>query len=391
MAAKAFYLFGISMAKGYGKFGIEPATTVIVSLANAALVVVLLLSGASLTAFLWLFALAGVGHVTITTVLLRRARLVPDGGEIEHSIRVRLRQHLLWTVILTGVSVLSNGSVATWLLNRLVGSAEVGYFVIAGALTRGGVELLSSGLTTVLMPVMAHAFGEKGKAGVSSILCDAFRYFQFLGLLLAGAGSLVAPAIVDLAYGPGYQPVVKVVVIMVIVGGLALSEGAFGAVLSTTDNQRLRAGFSIFSVAVSAALAFALIPNYGLEGAVAAFASARLLVFLVLVISVSRFMELRLPFRETILQGTSALVAGALSLGLLLAGNAWWWHFLAGITYAIVFVACTVLLGAWRAKDVVVAASLISRYPRVLGALKPAANRWAARLMDRDREGDRQD
>ena len=382
MFTKGFYLFDISMAKGYGRFGIEAATTVIMSVVNLLITVALVLTGAPLIWFIGLFALVSGGHMASSTVMLRRAKLIPMAGDIEPTIRVRVRQHLIWTVVLTGVAVLSNRSIETWLLNTLVGPAEVGYFAIAAALTRGGVDLLSSGLTTVLMPAMAHAYGAGGQRGVNMILSDSFRYFQFLGFLLAGSGTLLAPVVVMLMYGPRYEPVVDVLRVMVVIGGLALSEGAFGAVLSTTDNQRLRAGFAIFSVSISAAAAFLLIPKYGLYGAILAHAISRTIVFVATMLGISRFMALQLPLREIGRLTMSALTAAVLAGGVSLAWPAWWVNLIASVLYAIVFVACTIVLRAWKSKDVWQLARLTARFPRLSVGVQARIERWAATLQD---------
>ena len=73
-----------------------------------------------------------------------------------------------------------------------VGPAEVGFFAIGAALTRGGVELLASGVNSVLMPLMAHGYGQGGTTRVHAILSDSLRLYGFAGLLLAGVGFMWA-------------------------------------------------------------------------------------------------------------------------------------------------------------------------------------------------------
>ncbi|MGA9421322.1 MAG: lipopolysaccharide biosynthesis protein, partial [Rhodanobacteraceae bacterium] len=349
--AKGQFMFGISIAKGYGRFDVEALSTVVVSLLNAVAVGVLMVLHAALLAYLLLFAVTCVAYGVLGAIMLRRANIVEAHGSLAAPLRSRLKHHLLWTVVLTIGNQFSNKSVETYLLNAVVGPAAVGFFAIASALTRGGIELLCSGLTSVLMPSMAHAFGAQGQERVNTILSHSVRYFQFLGLLIAGAGVFWAPVAVELMYGTRYEPVVNVLRIMIAVGGLTLAEGAFGALLSTTDNQRLRAGFSIVSIAATVIAAIALIPKYGLIGAVLAHAISRLAVVVFTTSSIVRIMHLRLPWRELGRLLLAAVLAALLGAATLMVAPGKWVGFAAGLVYALTYVGATVALRAWRATD----------------------------------------
>lgn len=382
--AKTFYLFDTSIGKGYGRFDIEALSTVTMSIVNIIAVVVLVVMKAPVMAYLALFACVSVGYGVIAAVMLARGEIMPRREAMEPELLRRLRPHVFWTVILLVVGLLSNKTVETFLLNALVGSAEVGFFSIAAALTRGGVDLLSSGLTTVLMPMMGHAFGVGGAERVKAILSDSVRYFHFLGFLLAGVGVLWADAAISIMYGAQYAPVVNVFRVMVLIGGLTLAEGAFGALLSTTDNQKLRAWFAFFSAVVTSVFAVALVPKYGLAGAVIAHAVSRMLVFAAAMISISRAMSLQLPLRELGLLLLSAGIAAAVSGAVFFASPNMWVHLLAGIVYAVVFVAATVLLRAWKGKDALQLLAVMERFPRAYAALCPHVQAWARRLPHDD-------
>lgn len=375
-AAKAMYLFGISMAKGHGRFEVEALSAVVISLANALAVLVLWWLDAGLMAYLWLFVLTCLAYAAYAAFALRRRGIHAGRGALDADLLRRLRQHLCWTLILTVAVAFGNKSIETWLLNDRVGPAAVGFFTIAAALTRGGLDLLSSGLNTVLMPSMAHAFGASGQQRVNEILADAIRYFQFLGLMLAGVGVLWSAPMVFLMYGPHYEAVNLLLQVMVIVGGLTLPEGALGALLSTTDNQRIRALFAALSIVFSAVAAFSLIPRHGLLGAVAAHAISRVGVFAVTLFGIVRIMQLRLPWREIGLNFLAALLAAVVSAALLELVPGRWTGLVAGIVFALVLLAASIGLRAWRATDVEPVLLLVERMPRLLGWLRPPLQRW---------------
>lgn len=374
--AKTMYLFNISIAKGHGRFDVEAYSAIVISLLNAIAVVILWWMHAALLAYLILFAITCVAYASYATMKLHRGGMRAHFKPLDAALLKRLRHHLVWTVVLTLAAVFSNKSIETWMLNDRIGAAEVAYFTIAASLTRGGLDLLSSGLNTVLMPSMAHAFGASGQQRVNEILSNSLRYFHFLGLMLAGVGVLWSEPAVALMYGPRYATVVDLLRIMVVVGGLTLSEGAFGALLSTTDNQRVRAIFASLSIVFTAIAAIALIPTYGLYGAVAAHAISRSLVFILTLAGIVRIFSLRLPWREIGLLFASALVAAVAAGVLVWALPGPWTELAAGVLYALVYVGMTLRLHAWHHRDAHEVLMLAERYPVLLGWIALHIKRW---------------
>ena len=351
VAAKSRYLFDVSIAKGYGRYAVEAVSALAVGAVNLGCVLLLAAAGASLVHFVAAFSAAGIGYAIVAAGLNRRAGLVPVHGRLDAALQDRVNRHLAWTVLLTTTGLVSSRSIETFLLNAVAGPAEVGFFAIAAALTRGGTGLLTSGLSAVLMPSMAHAFGAQGPRRVATLLSDAVRYFQFAGLLLAGVGVLWSEPVVRLLYGPAFLPVVDVVRIMLLVAGAALAGDAFGAVLTTTDHQRARAVIAVASVVLSAAAAFALVPRFGLIGAVAAHALSTLAIHALTVGLVNRIMETRLPLRELALQFGSAVVAGTVAWTVVAVTPGITGQWLAGIAYALVLPAASIIARAWTGAD----------------------------------------
>lgn len=377
--AKGRFMFEISVAKGHGRFDVEALTTVLVSLANVAAVLFLAWRGAPLTAYLVLFAATCLAYGLAGAWMLHRGGMRPRRAPLDPRLRRRIGHHLGWTLLLVAASVFTNKSVETWLLNALVGAAEVGYFMLAAALARGGVDLLSSGLNSVLMPAMAHAFGAGGSMRVQAILSRSVRYFHFLGLLLAGVGVCWAAVAVRMLYGPQYATVTWLLQVMVLVGGLTLAEGAFGALLSTTDNQRIRAAFGIASIIIGAGAALALIPPFGLAGAIAAHAVSRLLVFALTMGGITRMMRLRLPWRQLARLSLAAVAAGVVAAATRLGVGGLAGGLLAGVAYALVFVVATAGFRAWRQDDADPLVALLERVPPMRPLAGPL-QRWAGRL-----------
>ena len=377
--SKAMFLFDISIGKGHGRFTIEAYSTLAVSVANAVCVLAFWWFGGSLDAFLWLFVAASIAYQVVAAWLLRRATGAPGPAPLETDLLARMRPHLMWTIVLSLVAAFSNASAEIYLLNRLVGPVEVGYFVIAVSLTRGAIDMVASGLTSVLMPVMSHAFGSGGRDRVDAILSDSLRYFQFLGLLAAGVGAFWAESVVRLVYGSDYAAVTTILQWMLVAKGATLGEAAFGALLSTTDNQRLRAMFSAGTLVASLLLAVLLVPAYGLIGALAAYVASRVVLYVAGLGLLVRMLGMRLPLRELGGLSVAALLAAA---GAMLP--LWWFGagagLAAGVVFGLLFLIAARYLGGWKLGDVSKAADFGDQYPRALGWCRGYLTRWRARL-----------
>jgi len=211
---------------------------------------------------------------------------------------------------------------------------------------------------------------------VNTLLGDSVRYCLFLGLVVAGVGVLWSDLGVHIMYGGQYAAVVDVLRVMVLVGGCTLADSAFGALLSTTDNQRQRAAASLIFVVSSALSAFLLVPRYGLMGAVLSNAVSRIIVFIVLASAALRMPGISLPWRKLTRLAAAAIGATVVALAIVAPAPHALTQFAAGGAYLIVFVWLTLRWNAWEAKDAELLISVIDRKPALLGALRPWALRW---------------
>src|SRR5690606_8688686 len=150
------YLLHSSVAKGHGNFGIEASTTNTLGIVGLVATAILMATHQSLAAYLLLLVALGFGHAFMTLLLILRTPIRPSPPAIDAGTLRRLNVHLGWTVVMVLLGTVSNRTIETFLLNRMVGADAVGFFLIAATLTRGGADLLVNGLTAVLIPVMAH-------------------------------------------------------------------------------------------------------------------------------------------------------------------------------------------------------------------------------------------
>jgi O-antigen/teichoic acid export membrane protein len=377
--AKARYLFDTSIAKGYSLFRIEAYSTVSIGLLTTLAAAALYLMHVPLAGYLALFACSSLGYWIAAAWQLRRAGVARMSGRPDATLLSNLLPHLRWTTLLTAVGVFGNKSVEVFVLNATRGAADVGFFAIGAALTRGGIDLLTSGLTTVLMPAMADAFGRGGQQQVNRIFMDSFRYLAFAGLLAAGVGFFLALPTVELLYGRAYLRAVTAFQVMVIVAGLTLGESALGAMLSTTDRQRSRAVLVAVQIALTVLLALILIPLYGFVGALLAHAASRLLGTTIVFGWVSRVYGITppVPALLRLLAATSPAAAAGAGCVWLIGGPGG--YVAAAIVYAGLLLPATLFARCWTPGDLDFAARAIDR----LGARAAFLQRWTAGLAAR--------
>lgn len=372
---KAFFFFHTSVAKGHGAFWIEASGNMLMSIAYTIGVAVLAWSHASLTANLWWFAAISAAHMLTMVVMLRRSEIRNDSSPLPADLRSRVTLHLRWTSFQVFVAALSNRTIETYLLGRLIGPAEVGYFAIATNLVRGGIELVSSSLTTILMPSLAHARGAGGLEQVNAIMQDTLRYFAVLGGLTAGLGWLLAEPGVHLLYGHRYDTVAHAVQIMSVISGLFLIEAPFVSALTTLDDHRFKTGLSILYFGLSAVFALLLVPSHGIMGAIAANGLTRMATFSLCAVWVKRRLELDIPWLDGLRALSSAASAMALAAGLIHVVGGTPIHWLAAPVYATAFVGLTFLTGLWKPKDIQLLIKLTQRFPIAAKLMAPVLAR----------------
>jgi O-antigen/teichoic acid export membrane protein len=362
-ASKSRFLFDVSVAKGYALFRIEAYTNAGIGALGALLVLALSAFHAGLPSYLLAFAVSSVAYWICAALQLRRAGVDAESGPLDPDLRRRMHVHLGWTLVTVAFGIVGNKNIEIFLLNAGPGPVYVGYFALAAALTRGGIDLLTSGLTTVLMPVMASAFGRGGETDVGRVLYRSVRYFAFAGLVAAGTGSFVAWPAIMLMYGPSYAPAVPAFQAMVVVAGLTLAESSFNALWSTTDRQRSRAflvGLQVVGVALAAMM---LIPRYGLNGAIAAHVVSRTVSYALGFIWAARTGVAKPPLtallRLLLAGATASLIAYGLLHGLGAGGIA---HVVAGAAYAMTLLPASLVFRCWDESDFDLANRLLGRH-----------------------------
>jgi O-antigen/teichoic acid export membrane protein len=361
VVAKANYAMLVAIGKGQERFEPEAVATVVGGLLGMFFVLAAMLMHADLVAFVALFAVACLLLNLINRAVYRRYCRPYAPGPIPAAVSVRVNRHLKLTAMLVLMGSLRAGTIEIFLLTTFAGSVAVGYFAIAGTLTRGAVQLFSVGLTSTLLPYMAKTYGESGTARAARFLSEATRFYWAVGIAIAGLGLITTPEIVRLMYGTRYLDAIPAIEATLVLGGLLLLGNGIAAFQTVVDRQDDRIRIAGVALVANAVLGVALIPTIGLTGAVLTYAGTRVVE-----------MALAVHYLRKATSGGLPLAAMSRLFAVGIAATAAAWivtaiipsrvGFLAGcVAFAAVYVPGSLWMRYWTSDDLQLLNSLFGR------------------------------
>lgn len=276
VVAKANYAMLVAIGKGQERFEPEAVATVAAGVVGMLLVLAAMLLHAGLTTFVALFAVACLLLNLINRLAYRRCCRPFENGPVPAALNARVNRHLKLTAALVLMGSFRAGTIEIFLLTTFSGSVAVGYFAIAGTLTRGAVQLFSVGLTSTLLPYMAKTYGESGTARAARFLSEATRFYWAVGIAIAGLGLVTTPEIVRLMYGTRYLDAIPAIEATLVLGGLLLIGNGIAAFQTVVDRQDDRLRIAGVALVANVVLGVSLVPSFGLAGAVVTYAGTRI-------------------------------------------------------------------------------------------------------------------
>ena len=381
--ARSGYTMMASIGKGHERFEVESGALVLSALANLILVSLLAWRGGSMVEFFAVYAFCGVLQNVTARILLRRLGIRAQAKPLEPLLTARLKRHLLQSGALVVVGMLGDRTLEVLLLKTYAGAEAVGFFAIAGALTKGATYLLAGALSSVLLPTMSRAFGLGGVGSVVRMLYESLRFYWFIGVAVAGFGVTVAPGAVRLLYGAQFEGAIPAVMVNLMVSGFVLITAAFNAFQTSSDGQGDRIKISALSLAVNLVAALILVPQFGLTGALASFAITK---FAAVVFSwwfAKRTPGMAMPLTPMVRILLAALLASALAEAVdeYVPGR---FAFLgAGLVFIVVYFTASVVFRAWTRQDFDMVVQVLGHFGRVGRRLAPRVDAWGARYASR--------
>jgi len=360
---KARYVFFVSIAKGYERFDVESIALIAVGVLTILMSALVALLQPNLSNFVIVYMGSSYFLLSVTWILLKRSAIGYYYGKVDSNYLKRIHSYRRQAVLLGLVALLGGHMIEMFLLGQYATTAQVGYFGLSIALTRGLRELCTAGLTTILMPRMAHAFGASDMRGVQRIFLESTRYYIFFGIGLGLSGYVIAEPLIRIIYGNEFLEATWVLSSLLLISGYGMAVAAVGAYLSTTDRQDLRVKFSVSVLIVQILLAVTLVPAYGLLGAVLSSAISGLFGAVLGFQWVVRHLGATIPYRVYLKLLFSGLLALGVAMLIAKATEYLLLDILAAIIFAVVYLVVSIKAGCWGKADLDLVKHLIGLLP----------------------------
>jgi O-antigen/teichoic acid export membrane protein len=354
--SRATLLMNVSIGKGFEDFRMGNFSGVLGALLSGFLLVAWWYANGSLIGYFFIYAVSGLIAMGASHFFLRRH--LPSANSLS-TIRddAALRQTVLtgfYVILLT----LSSRTFETALLKAHHATELVGFFAIAGTLSKGILDLLTSGFDKVLLPSMAKKVGVSGNEGLVDLLSHSTRLYWFFGMLASGFGLVCTESLIEITYGAKFAAAAFPTKVCLVVGGLTAFAGALNATQLSTGNHKERIYGCVVSVIANLAASFALIPTFGLLGAVMALVVGVVTNALVSAWQVNRRFKPSFHFKEMVRLFVAHLIAVAIALVLDHYLEIKWRMFATGFVFLMCFIAISVLMKSWKSSDFQMLASV---------------------------------
>ena len=364
---KSRYGLLISVAKGYERFDVEAITAILIGIGSIALMLYMSFTGADITGFFIVFTLSCVLMALMATLLSKARSIQPKKGAIDSQYLNKIHKYRRLTTLLGLVGLFGGHTVEVFLLGQYGTNVEIGFFGLSIALTRGLTDLCTVGLTMVLMPSLAHAFGSGNLASVKKIFLESTRYYIFFGVGLGLSGLILAEPVILIIYGVEFEDAAWILTALLIISGFAMAEAGIGAFLSTTDRQDIRVKFSLTVLFVQIVLAILLVPRYGLEGAIASSAAATATRLLLGFRWITRNLDLTIPYMLYLKLVISGLIPAGISVSLISVTDALIFEIVAILLFPALYIYSSIMFRCWQSDDLELVKYAVGLTPDFIG------------------------
>jgi O-antigen/teichoic acid export membrane protein len=155
----------------------------------------------------------------------------------------------------------------TLIISLYKSDRQVGFYALAWRVYEL-VAVFPAVIMTSVFPLLSR-YVEESEERARRLLQAANDVFWAVGLPLAAGGIVLAPGIVALAGGSGFEASAEPLRLLLPAGALAYVNGLFGYALIAKNRQRDALWLNVVGLVLNLALNFALVPPYGITAAAA--------------------------------------------------------------------------------------------------------------------------
>ena len=214
-------------------------------------------------------------------VFLQNLAYLPGALSVAWLARRRIRHPLRWApglwkgllreslpLALANLFTLAYVKIDILMLSLMRGNADVGFYAAAFKLT-GSLSIFPTALLISLFPLMSQ-YARSSPEALASLFQRSLKAILLVSLPLTVGGMVLAPDLIGLTYGRGYQPSIPALQILIWAVSFSFLSYLFTSALNAMDRQRLYLGLTAAMTFLNIGLNALLIPRHGFIGAAAA-------------------------------------------------------------------------------------------------------------------------
>jgi O-antigen/teichoic acid export membrane protein len=221
---------------------------------------------------------AGVAGVLVATLVIDLVQLATLGwwasakvgirwrAPLPEGLRIRLRRYNATLAVLIFLNAVVWERSELLFLGRFHGPDQISFYAIPFALTERVVNLIPGAILGVLLPGLTYA-QSIDPARFSAMFSQALRNLAVLTLPICLLGIPLAPAVVGLLYGSGYDGAIVVLQILLVAVIFGVLGQASRSALLGIESQGWLLKTGVAAAAFSVLLDLLLIPRWGAIGA----------------------------------------------------------------------------------------------------------------------------
>lgn len=352
VALRSSYMFNIGVAKGFENFKATATVALVSTPINLALVALAWWMDASVGWLLGVFLLSGCVFLWISRRQI--APLLPEwkpGATLPPELLARVRRHVAWSALSVSVGFFSASEVEVMFLNMHADSHAAGQFKVAYQLAVGATALVPGVFSALLLPMMASALSQ-GREIAARRFVGTTAYLALLGLPLIAFGLVFGGDTILLMYGREYLPAGTIFAFCLIGACSSMMGSGASSLLISADRQRSVLIVVSFFALMKLVLNAALIPHFGLNGAVAAYTFLGVASPACCIVLACRASGASLDWGRLGRVALAASIATLVAFPLRDHVSPWVSVLCGGAVLALVYALSTLLLGCWSRGDI---------------------------------------
>lgn len=351
--AKSYHMFQVSIIKGRQEFRSLARIALLTAPLNVVFVGTAYFLLPTLVGYLVAFICTSIVYLLAShtgLLAIHRQEAVQAETEIDLNLKARVNKMLVYTSIIVIFGFITYGQSELVFLQHLGNANEIAFFSIGFVLARAAGGLIPGVYNTLLLPMVSFSVAQGEQAGASTLL-TATRHMFYLGLLCCVPLAIFSEDIIIFLYGAEYRSAhIPTMIFALIIVGASVRD-ATNSYLVSTDQQELilKIVFALFFATIL--LDFILILEYGLLGAVIAYAAISFIA--TLIVSYFAFCQVgQWPsFGKMLRAIAAATISGFISYGLVAAAPIPGGFVIGSAVYGILFIILLFLLDAFEKDD----------------------------------------